>query len=188
MGRTEELGVCELVTESVGESEPQALGVEVRLTEVQPEELGERLGDRERVTLIEKEGECEDERVTLALRDCVRECVLEREPVRLMEGQGESVGVMVALRHCVDVELWLGKGLTEGEAEEERLNVGEAEREGLRVWEVERVNVVDAVVDTEKVREEVRVWEKVDVGEGAAVREIGPKAQLMVTGTAAAYT
>lgn len=58
---------------------------------------------------------------------------MESEPVRLMEGQEESVGVMVALRHCVEVELWLEEGLTEGEADEERLKVGEAEREGLRV-------------------------------------------------------
>lgn len=51
--RTEELGDCVLVAESVGESEPQALGVKVRLTEVHPEELGGRLGDREKVTLME---------------------------------------------------------------------------------------------------------------------------------------
>ena len=136
------------------------------------------------------------------------ESVGDRLAVALMLGASvgvtDSVPLGVPLRHCETVELAVeareveGLPVVEREREGEGVWEGDTEAEGLRDAETvtlpERLLVM--VLERVRVMLEVRVVaplpERVSVAlpetEGSGVAERGPKTQLMVTATAAAYT
>ena len=140
----------------------EADGVWVR--ERLPAKLGEAVGVREGVRVVETEADRDGLREYVAVPSAVPDpvCVSEKETVPLGDGEGVMVAEgCVGVREREEVWVWEGEAVTDGEAEGEALEVAVV----VRVGTVERVCVREGVGVGER-EGAVRVPVGEGVGEG----------------------